>query len=198
MDKLSYALGLSFGQNLSQNGIKGIDYEWFGKGVEAMCEQLEPAISLQEAQELLNAYFSEKEAEKEAAGAEIREAGELFLAENAKRPEVKQTKTGLQYEILNEGTGSIPTEHDTVKVNYEGKLIDGTIFDSSYKRGEAAEFGVTQVIAGWVEALQMMPVGSKWRLYIPQELAYGAHGAGNMIAPYSALIFDVELLDIVK
>ncbi len=197
MDKLSYALGLSFGQNLSQNGIKGIDYASFGKGVEAMCESLEPAISLQEAQELLNEYFAKMDAEKKESYESLRKAGDDFLAENGKRAEVKTTESGLQYEVLQEGTGAKPTDKDQVKVHYEGRLVDGTVFDSSVQRGEPAVFGVTQVIPGWVEGLQLMPVGSKWRLYIPQNLAYGEHGAGHMIPPYSALIFDVELLEIV-
>ncbi len=124
--------------------------------------------------------------------------GEDFLKENAKRPEVTTTASGLQYEVVKEGTGTKPTISDMVKVHYHGTLIDGTVFDSSVKRGIPAEFGVNQVIKGWVEALQLMPVGSKYKLYIPSELAYGQQGAGAMIKPNSALIFEVELLDIIK
>ncbi|HPH72568.1 MAG TPA: FKBP-type peptidyl-prolyl cis-trans isomerase [Paludibacteraceae bacterium] len=196
MDKLSYALGLSFGQSLRQNRVQGIDYESFAKGVEAMCEGKMPEISVQEAQKLLDAYFSEIESKQQAAGKEQKSAGEKFLAENAKKAGVITTASGLQYEILKEGRGQKPTATDKVKVHYHGTLLDGTVFDSSVKRNTPASFGVNQVIKGWVEALQLMPVGSKWKLYIPQELAYGAHGAGETIRPYSALIFEVELLEI--
>ncbi|MFY9160973.1 MAG: FKBP-type peptidyl-prolyl cis-trans isomerase [Paludibacteraceae bacterium] len=196
MDKLSYALGLSFGQSLRQNRVQGIDYESFAKGVEAMCEGKMPEISVQEAQKLLDAYFSEIESKQQAAGMEQKSAGEKFLAENAKKTGVITTASGLQYEILKEGKGQKPIATDKVKVHYHGTLLDGTVFDSSVKRNTPASFGVNQVIKGWVEALQLMPVGSKWKLYIPQELAYGAHGAGETIRPYSALIFEVELLEI--
>ena len=125
-------------------------------------------------------------------------AGDAFLAENGKRPEVKTTPSGLQYEVITKGTGAQPTADDTVEVHYTGKLIDGTVFDSSVERGVPATFGVTQVIPGWVEALQLMKVGAKWRLFIPSQLAYGPQGAGNVIGPNATLIFDVELLKIVE
>ena len=163
-----------------------------------MCEGTRPELSVQEAQELLNEYFTKKETEKEQATAGLRQEGEAFLAENAKRAEVKVTESGLQYEIITDGKGAKPTASDRVKVHYHGTLINGTVFDSSVMRNEPATFGVTQVIAGWVEALQLMTVGSKWKLYIPSDLAYGAHGAGDAIKPHSALIFEVELLDIIK
>lgn len=198
MDKTSYAIGLSFGQHLAESGIKGIDYDSFARGVEAMCEQKPFEIDINEAQQLLNTYFTKLQAEKDAASADKRKAGEEFLKENSKKDGVKTLASGLQYEIIKEGNGAIPTAKDKVKVHYHGTLIDGTVFDSSVKRGEPAVFGVTQVIPGWVEALQLMPVGSKWKLYIPYNLAYGERGAGNMIKPYSTLIFEVELLDIVK
>lgn len=198
MDKTSYAVGLSFGQHLAQSKIKGLDYESFAKGVEAMCEGKRPEIELQEAQNLLNEFFGKIQAEQEAASAGLRKGGEDFLAENKKRAGVITTESGLQYEIMTEAIGPKPTAEDTVKVHYHGTLIDGTVFDSSVNRGEPASFGVTQVIQGWVEALQLMPVGSKWKLFIPYNLAYGEQGAGAMIAPYSALIFEVELLEIVK
>lgn len=198
MDKLSYSLGLLFGQSLRQSNVKGIEYADFARGVEAMCEGRRPEISAQEAQALVTDYFAKKDAEAAAAYAEVRKAGEDFLCENAKRPEVKTLPSGLQYEVLTEGQGPKPSAEDRVKVHYHGTLIDGTVFDSSVLRGEPAVFGVRQVIAGWVEALQLMPVGSKWKLYIPSELAYGAHGAGEAIKPHSALVFEVELLGIEK
>jgi FKBP-type peptidyl-prolyl cis-trans isomerase FklB len=198
MDKTSYAVGLSFGQHLAQSKIKGLDYQSFAKGVEAMCEGKQPEIDLKEAQELLNKFFAKLEEESKAQFAQVREAGEKFLAENAKRANVVTLPSGLQYEIITEAIGQKPVATDKVKVHYHGTLIDGTVFDSSVRRGEPATFGVTQVIQGWVEALQLMPVGSKWKLYIPYDLAYGEHGAGQMIAPFSALIFEVELLEIVK
>ena len=198
MDKVSYALGLLVGQSLRQSNVKGIDYTDFAKGVEAMCEGKRPEISAHEAQALVNDYFAKKDAEAAAAYADVRKAGEEFLRENAKRPEVHVTDSGLQYEILSEGTGRKPAAEDRVRVHYHGTLIDGTVFDSSVQRGEPATFGVRQVIAGWVEALQLMPVGSKWKLFIPSDLAYGTRGAGEAIKPNSALIFEVELLDIVK
>jgi len=151
-------------------------------------------MSLNEAQAVVNAYF--QQLQEQAFANNIRE-GKEFLSENAKRPEVKTTATGLQYEILNQGTGTTPKASDTVKVHYHGTLISGEVFDSSVQRGEPATFGVTQVIQGWVEALQLMPVGSKWKLYIPSELAYGEQGAGQLIGPHTSLIFEVELLDIV-
>ncbi len=198
MDKTSYAVGLSFGQHLAQSKIKGLDYQSFAKGVEAMCEGKQPEIDLKEAQELLNKFFTKLEEEAKAQFAQVREEGEKFLAENAKRANVVTLPSGLQYEIITETIGQKPVATDKVKVHYHGTLIDGTVFDSSVRRGEPATFGVTQVIQGWVEALQLMPVGSKWKLYIPYNLAYGENGAGQMIAPYSTLIFEVELLEIVK
>ena len=198
MDKTSYAVGLSFGQHLAQSKIKGLDYQSFAKGVEAMCEGKQPEIDLKEAQELLNKFFAKLEEEAKAHFAQVREAGEKFLEENAKRANVVTLPSGLQYEIITEAIGQKPVATDKVKVHYHGTLIDGTVFDSSVRRGEPATFGVTQVIQGWVEGLQLMPVGSKWKLYIPYNLAYGEQGAGQMIAPFSALIFEVELLEIVK
>lgn len=198
MDKTSYAIGLSFGQHLAQSKIKGLDYQSFAKGVEAMCEGKQPEIDLHEAQELLNAYFAKMQEETAAEFESIKKEGEEFLANNAKREGVTTMPSGLQYEVITSAIGQKPVATDKVKVHYHGTLIDGTVFDSSVRRGEPATFGVTQVIQGWVEALQLMPVGSKWKLFIPYNLAYGEQGAGNMIAPYSTLIFEVELLEIVK
>ena len=157
-------------------------------------EQKEPEIGYQEAQAIISEFFQALQAKVSEAA---QQEGKAFLAENAQRAEVVTTASGLQYEVITAGAGSIPSASDSVKVHYHGSLIDGTVFDSSVNRGEPATFGVTQVISGWVEALQLMPVGSKWKLYIPSDLAYGAQGAGQSIAPHSTLIFEVELLDIV-
>ena len=194
MEKISYALGLSLGNNLINSGISELDYAKLAKGIQDVLEQNQPELSYQEAQQVINTFFEALQAKaSEAAIA----TGENFLAENAKRPEVVTLPSGLQYEILTKGTGNIAKASDTVKVHYHGTLIDGNVFDSSVNRGEPATFGVTQVISGWVEALQLMPVGSKWKLFIPSDLAYGAQGAGQAIGPHTTLIFEVELLDIV-
>lgn len=195
MDKVSYALGLSLGNNLLSSGITALNVEKFSKGVQDVLEQNQPEISYQEAQNVINEYFQNLQAKlSEKTIAE----GKAFLEENGKRSEVITLKSGLQYEIIKEGNGSVPTANNTVNVHYHGTLIDGTVFDSSVRRGEPATFGVTQVIAGWVEALQLMPVGSKWKLYIPSNLAYGAQGAGQHIGPHTTLVFEVELLGIEK
>ena len=194
MEKISYALGLSLGNNLLNSGISELDYAKLAKGIQDVLEQNQPELSYQEAQQVINTFFEALQAKaSEAAIA----TGKNFLAENAKRPEVVTLASGLQYEILTKGTGNIAKANDTVKVHYHGTLIDGNVFDSSVNRGEPATFGVTQVISGWVEALQLMPVGSKWKLFIPSDLAYGAQGAGQAIGPHTTLIFEVELLDIV-
>ena len=194
MEKISYALGLSLGNNLINSGISELDYAKLAKGIQDVLEQNQPELSYQEAQQVINTFF---EALQAKAGEAAIAAGKNFLAENAKRPEVVTLPSGLQYEILTKGTGNSAKASDTVKVHYHGTLIDGNVFDSSVNRGEPATFGVTQVISGWVEALQLMPVGSKWKLFIPSDLAYGAQGAGQAIGPHTTLIFEVELLDIV-
>jgi FKBP-type peptidyl-prolyl cis-trans isomerase FklB len=152
-------------------------------------------MSVEEAKQVLNTYFAKLQAEADEHNKKV---GQEFLKENLKRAEVKSTASGLQYEILKEGTGEKPKETDTVRCHYEGRLIDGSIFDSSYKRNQPADFPVNQVIPGWVEALQLMPVGSKWRLFIPSNLGYGEYGAGDAIGPNQTLIFEVELLEILK
>ena len=195
MDKAAYALGLSIGQNLMQSGVKSINTADFVAGIEDVLGGRTPQISMQEAQRVLNDFF--KELEAKAAGAAKAE-GERFLAENAKRPQVKVTASGLQYEVIEGTLGQKPKATDTVKVHYEGTLPDGTVFDSSYRRGEPISFALNQVIAGWTEGLQLMSIGSKYKLYIPYQLGYGERGAGASIPPYSALIFTVELLGIGK
>ena len=195
MDKVSYALGLSLGNNLLSSGIKSLNIEKLAKGIQDVLEQNTPEISFQEAQNIINDFFQtlqEKGSEKNVS------EGKVFLEANGKRPEVNTTSSGLQYEILTTGKGAQPKASEQVKVHYHGTLIDGTVFDSSVNRGEPATFGVTQVISGWVEALQLMPMGSKWKLFIPSNLAYGAQGAGQHIGPHTTLIFEVELLEILK
>ena len=193
MDKISYALGLQVGQQLSGLGEVSFDYADLATGIKDMIEKNQPQISLQEAQQVLGKFFSELEAK--VAG-EAKAAGEAFLAENAKREGVKVTESGLQYEVLEATIGQKPKATDKVRVHYEGTLIDGTVFDSSYKRGESITFGLNQVIKGWTEGLQLMSIGSKYKLYLPYHLAYGERGAGANIPPYAALIFTVELLGI--
>ena len=195
MDKFSYAIGLGIGQNLLGMGAKGIAVDDFTQAIKDVLEGNQTAISHQEAREIVNKYFEELETKMNAANIE---QGKAFLEENKKRPNVVTLPSGLQYEVITEGTGKKAQATDQVKCHYEGTLIDGTLFDSSIKRGQPAVFGVNQVIPGWVEALQLMPVGSKWRLFIPSNLAYGERGAGEAIEPNSTLIFDVELLDIEK
>ncbi|MDH6308449.1 FKBP-type peptidyl-prolyl cis-trans isomerase FklB [Dysgonomonas sp. PFB1-18] len=194
MDKISYALGLSIGNNFMSSGIKNIDPESFLKGLQDVINGNQAAISYEEAQQILNDYFSKLQEDRLELNLK---AGEEFLAINKNRPGVVTLPSGLQYEILKEGNGPKPKVTDQVKCHYHGTLIDGTVFDSSVERGQPATFGVNQVIPGWVEALQLMPVGSKWKLFIPANLAYGKAGAGQSIEPNSTLIFEVEILDIV-
>ena len=193
MDKVSYALGLSLGQNMASSGVKTIEFEDLVAGMKAIMNKEKPAISFEEAQEVLNKFF--KELEAKVAG-QAKEEGEAFLAENAKREGVIVTGSGLQYEVLTAAEGKKPKATDKVKVHYEGTLIDGTVFDSSYRRGEAISFGLNQVIKGWTEGVQLMSVGAKYKFFIPYNLAYGERGAGAQIPPYAALIFTVELLGI--
>ena len=193
MDKISYAIGLSMGQNLMGSGVTSLEYADLAAGIKDVLEKNQPQISYQEAQQVLGKFFSELE--QKIAG-EAKAAGEAFLAENAKREGVKVTESGLQYEVLEATIGQKPKATDKVRVHYEGPLIDGTVFDSSYKRGESITFGLNQVIKGWTEGLQLMSIGSKYKLYLPYQLAYGERGAGANIPPYAALIFTVELLGI--
>ena len=193
MDKFSYAIGLGIGQNLLSMGAQGINVEDFAQAIADVLNGKETAISHNEAREIVNKYFAELE---EKMNAENIEKGKAFLAENAKKEGIVTLPSGLQYEVITEGNGKKPSATDRVKCHYEGTLIDGTLFDSSIKRGQPAVFGVNQVIRGWVEALQLMSEGSKWRLFIPSELGYGAQQAGEMIPPHSTLIFEVELIEV--
>ncbi|MDO4430639.1 MAG: FKBP-type peptidyl-prolyl cis-trans isomerase [Lonepinella koalarum] len=194
-EKGGYGVGLQIGQQLADSGL-GVSAEAVAKGIFDVLNQNKPALDLNEVSAALQEL---QQAAQEAAQAQfkaIEEEGRAFLVENAKKDSVKVTETGLQYEVLTEGNGAKPTRQDSVRVHYTGKLIDGTTFDSSIVRGTPAEFPVSGVIAGWTEALQLMPVGSKWRLTIPHNLAYGERGAGASIPPFSVLVFEVELLDI--
>jgi FKBP-type peptidyl-prolyl cis-trans isomerase FklB len=194
MEEVSYALGLSIGNSLISNGVRELNHEAFAKGVVDFVEGGELRMSMEKAQAVITDFFQQLQA---SAGAESEKEGRAFLDENGKRLEVVTLESGLQYEVVVGGNGARPTASDTVKVHYHGTLIDGSVFDSSVRRGEPAQFGVTQVISGWVEALQLMTVGSKWKLFIPSHLAYGDQGAGQMIGPNTTLIFEVELLEII-
>ena len=193
MDKISYALGLGIGQQIKNMHIEGFSIEDFSQSIRDIIEGNPTAMSSREAQQMLNQYF-EKQAKEQAQQA-IAE-GKVFLEKNARRPEVTQTKSGLQYEVLSEGSGRSPKATDTVRCHYEGRLLDGSVFDSSYQRGEPADFGLNQVIAGWTEGVQLMKEGAKYRFFIPYLLAYGERGAGSSIPPYSTLVFDVELIKV--
>ena len=197
LDRISYALGLSMSQNFRASGIEKINVEDFADGVASVFYGSQPKMSYEDAKAEIQKYFTALEAKQQAEAAKMGEineaAGKQYLEENGKRAEVKTLPSGLQYEVITEGDGPMPKSTDRVEVHYTGKLIDGTVFDSSVDRGVPATFGVTQVIPGWVEALQLMKAGSKWRLFIPSQLAYGPQGAGP-IGPNSTLIFDVELL----
>ena len=196
MDKFSYAIGLGIGQNLLSMGAKDIKADDFAQAIKDVLEGNQTAISHTEAREIVNTFFAEMEQTMNAANIE---AGKNFLEENKKRAGVITLPSGLQYEVINEGkVGTYAKATDQVQCHYEGTLIDGTLFDSSIKRGQPATFGVNQVIPGWVEALQLMPEGAKWKLFIPSDLAYGAQGAGEMIPPHSTLLFEVELLKVLN
>lgn len=193
MDKLSYALGMSMASSLVNSGLNQIDTDSFVKAFVEVINNGAAEMSPQEANQYIQEYLSKRQ--NEMLGENLR-IGREFLEENKKKEGVVTLASGLQYEILKEGSGPKPKATEKVKCHYHGTLINGKVFDSSVERGQPAVFGVNQVIKGWVEALQLMSVGSKWRLYIPSELAYGSQGAGSSIEPNSTLIFDVELLGI--
>ena len=193
MDKFSYALGLGIGQNLKSMGAGDINVEDFARAIKDVLESRQTAITHKEAKDIVNKGFAELQ---QKIHAQTIAMGKAFLEENKKRDGVVTLASGLQYEVIKAGTGKKPKLTSRVRCHYEGTLIDGTLFDSSIKRGQPAVFGVNQVIKGWTEALQLMGEGAKWKLYIPSELGYGAQGAGEMIPPYSTLIFEVEILKV--
>ena len=198
MDQLSYALGLGIGHQLLQMNAEGLNIDDFSQAIKDVMTGGELKMKEAEAQQMVQQFFAEQEALQQAANAEKGKAakaeGEQFLAENAKKEGVKTTASGLQYQVLRDGNGKQPKATDQVECHYEGTLIDGTKFDSSYDRGQTATFPLNQVIAGWTEGLQLMHEGAKYRFFIPYQLAYGERGAGASIPPYAALIFDVELV----
>jgi FKBP-type peptidyl-prolyl cis-trans isomerase FklB len=197
MDKVSYFIGRQIGGDFKSQGIE-VDMTALTEGLTSAISGAEAKYSENELREAMMAFQMKMQADASQRMAESRGEGEKFLAENAKRDGVITTESGLQYEIIKAGEGAKPAATDQVKVHYHGTLIDGKVFDSSVDRGEPVTFPVQGVIQGWVEALQLMPVGSKWKLFIPSNLAYGEQGAGGDIGPGAALIFEVELLDIVK
>ena len=200
MNKLSYALGLGIGRQLAQMGAEDLNIDDFSQAIKDILTGKEPQVSDQEAQKLVTTFFEEQEAKQRAAAAEKykdnKEKGEAWLANKAMEEGVVALPSGLLYQVLNEGSGKKPTAADTVECHYEGRLIDGTVFDSSYKRGESATFPLNGVIAGWTEGVQLMSEGAKYRFFIPYTLGYGERGAGQAIPPFAALIFDVELIEV--
>ena len=200
MNKVSYALGLGIGRQLAQMGAEDLNIDDFAQAIKDIIAGNEPKVSDAEAQTIVQDFFKKQEEKQRAAAAERfkgnKEAGEKYLADNAQKDGVVTLPSGLQYKVLNEGNGKKPKATDTVKCHYEGMLIDGTLFDSSIQRGEPAEFPLTGVIAGWTEGLQLMQEGAKYRFFIPYTLGYGEHGAGQSIPPFSALVFDVELIEV--
>ncbi len=195
MDKLSYAWGMALGQQLRAMGVTDINKEDFDEAVHAAFDGKETKLSLEDANKIIQEYLQEL-TEKKAA--EIKAVGQKFLEENKKNANVKETASGLQYVVEKEGTGAQPSATDEVTVHYTGKLIDGTVFDSSVNRGEPATFPLNRVIPGWTEGVQLMKEGAKYTFFIPSDLAYGPQGVPNAIPPHSTLIFDVELIKVVK
>lgn len=193
MEKISYALGLGIGQQLKSMNIENFDIKDFSRSIEDVMAGRDTDMTAREAQVMLSEYFQKKE--KQQAEENIAK-GKAYLEENGKRESVITTKSGLQYEVLTEGTGKSPKATDKVRCHYEGRLTDGSVFDSSYQRGEPADFGLNQVIAGWTEGVQLMKEGAKYRFHIPYLLGYGERGAGASIPPYATLVFDVELIKV--
>ncbi|MCI6103202.1 MAG: FKBP-type peptidyl-prolyl cis-trans isomerase [Prevotella sp.] len=192
-DQVAYALGTSIGMQLRQMGAEELDINEFATGVgDALADKM--AMEPAEIQAVINEYFNRKTEEQSR---KAKSAGEEFLAANAKKEGVVTLPSGLQYQVLREGNGKRPKATDQVRCHYEGTLINGTVFDSSYKRGEPAVFGLNQVIKGWTEGVQLMQEGAKYRFFIPYDLAYGERGAGQQIPPFAALIFDVELIEVI-
>lgn len=200
MDKLSYALGIGIGSQLAGMGAKELNIDDFAQAIKDVISGSELKVDNAEAQTLVQNFFQEQEAKQQAAAAEAgkaaKAAGEAFLAENGKKDGVVTLPSGLQYQVLKEGDGKKPSATDQVVCHYEGTLIDGTVFDSSYQRNQPATFGLNQVIPGWTEGVQLMQEGAKYRFFIPYKLAYGERGAGAQIPPFAALVFDVELIEV--
>mgnify|MGYP000876860431 FL=1 len=200
MDKLSYALGIGIGSQLAGMGAKELNIDDFAQAIKDVISGSELKVDNAEAQTLVQNFFQEQEAKQQAAAAEAgkvaKAAGEAFLAENGKKDGVVTLPSGLQYQVLKEGNGRKPSATDQVVCHYEGTLIDGTVFDSSYQRNQPATFGLNQVIPGWTEGVQLMQEGAKYRFFIPYNLAYGERGAGAQIPPFAALVFDVELIEV--
>ena len=200
MDKLSYALGMSLGQSLQASGVDSLEFDDFLSGVKVIFSGENPKISTEQGNQILQAFFDKKKKEKEEAERIEKQknltAGQEFLKKNAEEPGVTVTASGLQYKVIRDGEGNPPDPHSRVKCHYEGRLIDGQVFDSSYRRGTPTVFGLDQVIPGWTEGLQLMKAGSKYEFYIPANLAYGEVGVPGVIPGNSALIFTVELLEI--
>lgn len=195
--RVSYGIGRQMGEQLAGNAIPGIESELVAQGVKDALGGVASPVPEDQMRAAFEEINKTIQAQQASQSSELAAEGEAFLAENAKKEGITVTDSGLQYEVLTAGDGDQPTASSTVRTHYHGTLINGTVFDSSVDRGQPAEFPVNGVIAGWTEALQMMPVGSKWRLFIPYQLAYGERGAGGAIGPYTALIFEVELLAIV-
>ncbi|KJY99203.1 MULTISPECIES: FKBP-type peptidyl-prolyl cis-trans isomerase [Pseudoalteromonas] len=195
-EKASYGIGLQMGEQLKATPFEGMNVNSVFEGMKDAFTGESFQVEIPEIQAAFEKINAEIQQRREEEAKVLAAEGEAFLADNAKRAEVTVTESGLQYEVIEQGEGDKPSADATVRTHYHGALINGTVFDSSYERGEPAEFPVGGVIKGWTEALQMMPTGSKWRLYVPHDLAYGERGAGAAIAPYSTLIFDIELIDI--
>lgn len=193
MENISYALGLVIGHNLKDMNVSNLNEAEFAQAVGDVIANRPTALTDEEAKQIVSNFLARQQAE---AASKAREEGEKFLAENAKKPGITVLPSGLQYEVLTEGSGRKPKATDNVKCHYEGRLVDGTVFDSSYRRGEPATFPLNGVIAGWTEGVQLMAEGSKFRFFIPYNLAYGERGAGASIPPYAALVFDVELIEV--
>ena len=200
MDKLSYALGIGIGSQLAGMGAKELNIDYFAQAIKDVISGSQLKVDNVEAQTLVQNFFQEQEAKQQAAAAEAGKAakaeGEAFLAENGKKEGIVTLPSGLQYQVLKEGNGKKPSATDQVVCHYEGTLIDGTVFDSSYQRNQPATFGLNQVIPGWTEGVQLMQEGAKYRFFIPYKLAYGERGAGAQIPPFATLVFDVELIEV--
>lgn len=200
MDKLSYALGIGIGSQLAGMGAKELNIDDFAQAIKDVISGSQLKVDNVEAQTLVQNFFQEQEAKQQSAAAEAGKAakaeGEAFLAENGKKEGIVTLPSGLQYQVLKEGDGKKPSATDQVVCHYEGTLIDGTVFDSSYQRNQPATFGLNQVIPGWTEGVQLMQEGAKYRFFIPYKLAYGERGAGAQIPPFATLVFDVELIEV--